>query len=238
MKNKFIIVLIVLFMAIINITPVFASSNTTCTYSAENKVKSNKLIKISNIVKQEDDENKPQATEQYPLLDKIEKKVFNNSFQNEDIYSRLNRLELKVFKTTSNANLVDRVEKLKLAIIPEYSDNLSKNDDNDNDYEYVPTNKIKDVQKIVSALETIELGENYDNESIEDRIARLETKVFNNVSDKDPITERLERLVAIQQAQPSSKEINQNAGTLPQQAFAARAGQIGTIIMILLSLIL
>lgn len=98
--------------------------------------------------------------------------------------------------------------------------------------------KAQEVQKLLNSLETMEFGLNYPQDSIENRIARLETKIFNNVSSNDPTIERLERLVAVQEAQPSSQEINQQAGTLPKKVFTSRVTQIGTIIFILLSLIL
>jgi hypothetical protein len=197
-----------------------------------------KIVPVSNKIQSPNKSNQPKAPEKYPILDEMEKKVFNKTYQKENIYARLDRIENKVFRSKSNASLIDRVENLKAAVLPQRDLNSAQAGNNYSESEQIAPDKADDVKKLLEALETARFGITYDKETLENRIARLETEMFNNVSADDPIIDRLERLVAVQQAQPSSKEINQQAGALPNQAFTNRVTQIGTILFILLSLIL
>lgn len=197
-----------------------------------------KIVPVSNKIQSPNKSNQQKAPEKYPILDEMEKKVFNKTYEKENIYARLDRIENKVFGSKSNASLIDRVENLKVAVLPQHDLNSAQAGNNYSAIEQIAPDKADDVKKLLEALETARFGITYDKETLENRIARLETEMFNNVSADDPIIDRLERLVAVQQAQPSSKEINQQAGALPKQAFTNRVTQIGTILFILLSLIL
>lgn len=68
---------------------------------------------------------KEDSSVNYPIVNNLEQKIFNKDFRSTDINQRLSKLEQNVFKKTYNDDLNSRVDRLKLAIMPQqtaYSD--------------------------------------------------------------------------------------------------------------------
>lgn len=188
--------------------------------SQKQDIQNNNLVNVQNTT--------IKTYENYPIVDEMERKVFQKTFSGESIYNRLDRLEMAIFQTKTNFSLSDRVEKLKVILLAQQR-NINADIDAD---------KAGEAEQLVTALEAQILGTSFQNENLEQRVARLEYSVFNSVSDEEPMLERLERLVSVQQASASSQQINQNAGKLPQQIMMSRIGQIGMLLLLLASLLL
>lgn len=79
-----------------------------------------------------EDTPKADSSVNYPIVNDLENVVFNKEFKNVDINQRLANLEQKVFKKTYGDDLSSRVDRLKMAVMPEQ---IAKHDSSD-DEEY------------------------------------------------------------------------------------------------------
>lgn len=195
---------------------------------------------------------KEDPTVEYPILDKMEEKIFNQAFNGENIYARLDRLETKVYKSVSNEDLNNRVNKLRLSILDSvvdnslaysndydeigtYKDYRQSADSSDKDYIYKsPANTQKDYLSMeLAALEQNILNHSYKNESVANRLNRLETKIFKrNFNDSNE--ERLDRIAAASTAKKSSQLYDNNK----LMRNLATGAQIGGILLMILAMIL
>lgn len=218
---------------------------------------------------------KADSSVNYPTVDNLEKTVFNKTFKNNDINQRLAFLEQKVFKKTYSDDLNSRVDRLKMAIMPERNNNTELNDDSENldapdDIEeqlaqaenyhsklkdfggkpsgygvdipsYNENNSILDNQNenvdfdvAVGALEKKVLKKNYPNDTISNRLLRMEVKIFNSsFTDEDEQT-RFDRIASAYQAKKTSKKYDDNKFA----QHAAAAMQIGAFLLMILAAVL
>ena len=175
------------------------------------------------------DTNLNQASEKsatdYPAVTQLEIKVFHQAFIRENIYARLNRLEGKVFGTIfATENLADRLDRLKGTVESESNDlafdektnTIYSTGNNSN----VPSNS--PINGNLSALEMKVLGQSFDQDLLNQRIDRLERKVFGATQSGMPDNRinRLNSAVGSTFMQPAG-QFNQN------QNFQGNSGMQG-----------
>lgn len=213
----------------------------------------------------------------YPTVDNLEKTVFNKVFKNNDINKRLSNLEQNVFKKTYNDDLNSRVDRLKMAIMPENSNLLSSNSDEESDNLYTPDdvedqlskaesyhNKLKnsggnpsgfganipsynqnnsvlddynsnaDLDVAIGALEKKVLKKNFPNDTISNRLLRMEVKIFNSTFSDDDEQTRFDRIASAYQAKKTSSKYDDNKFS----QHAAAAMQIGAFLLMILAAVL
>ncbi len=166
----------------------------------------------------------------YPAIDKMELSLFNKTYKKDNIYKRLARLEKSAFNKPQAGSLVERTDRLKNKVLGNnkivssynYSNykNYSLSDPNTTNSQYGKKSKkqFSTVQPgnyafssgehfdehLLAEMEKLTFGKSFLSESPQMRLARLEQKLFNNISPNDSLNDRLERVAAVAQAQPSN----------------------------------
>ena len=195
---------------------------------------------------------------EYPAVDELENKVFNNTYKNKDIKERLTLLEEKTFGKSFNDDLSTRVDRLKAQIKPKSFMNnsiaQSSNDFYDGDiipadknyhldrydspqtfdYDYYNKNN-KPVRKInISTIENKILKRAYANDTMTNRLSRLESAMFGTEFYDDSEENRLNRIISAYQAQKSAAKYDSNKFTQNM----ATAMQIGMFVLMVVAMIL
>lgn len=204
------------------------------------------------------------ANIQYPAVDELEERVFNESFTTKDIKERLSALEQKTFGQTFNDDLASRVDRLKAEIRPnslmgngiaqssnDFFDNedvvaLEKNYNLDryespNQFDYDaynaahnPSNPFPFKKANITTVENGILNRSFKNESMENRLSRLENVMFGTEFTQDDNQTRAERIASAYKAQKSASKYDNNKFSQNM----ATAMQIGTLILMVLACIL
>lgn len=210
------------------------------------------------------DEPIADANIQYPAVDELEERVFNKSFTTKDIKERLSALEQKTFGQTFNDDLASRVDRLKAEIRPnslmgngiaqssnDFFDNedvvaLEKNyhldryeSPNQFDYDaynaaHNPSNPFPFKKANITTVENGILNRSFKNESMENRLSRLENVMFGTEFTQDDNQTRAERIASAYKAQKSASKYDNNKFSQNM----ATAMQIGTLILMVLACIL
>lgn len=184
----------------------------------------------------EDDIVQSDGTENYPIIDEIEQKLFMHSTPEKSLHSRIVGIEKKMFnKTFDTEDYYTRVERIKAEY---YNQNppIAQNSYQD-DYDYTAYNDSEpDIQSYYSspqansfrrnrqpfssynsrdeyelaALEEKILHNSYPNESVNERLSRLENKVFETDFFYDDAKVRLDRLASVSKAKKSSNRYDNN----------------------------
>ncbi len=195
----------------------------------------------------------------YPIVDDLEQKVFSKKYNSENIYKRLDRLENKVFSHTNDDNLSNRVNKLRLSVfdslednppIAAYDENYAiadseiesyknlKEDDNSknsyNSYKSHNSSKQEYFNMELKSLEKIVLNNSYDRDDTQNRLSRMENKLFQRNFKNDEENERLERIAAAATAKKTSSQYDNNK----LMKGLATGAQIGGILLMILAMIL
>ena len=191
------------------------------------------------------------VTEEYPVINMMEQKIFGSSFSGQDIYERLNRLELRLFGAVSQKSLSDRMDLLSASVFgqdnPRYeSSSASSSPDSSGGYSAYPqeyqgynASSVNDyLNDLLMKLEEQLLNQTYRYDSPESRVARLETKLFNQTSPGYPINERISRIAAVANAQPSNDLYKDMAQLNNMQNIGQGVGLAAIILMIIASLVL
>lgn len=204
------------------------------------------------------------ANIQYPAVDELEERVFNKSFTTKDIKERLSALEQKTFGQTFSDDLASRVDRLKAEIRPnslmgngiaqssnDFFDNedvvaLEKNyhldryeSPNQFDYDaynaaHNPSNPFSFKKANITTVENGILNRSFKNESMENRLSRLENVMFGTEFTQDDNQTRAERIASAYKAQKSASKYDNNKFSQNM----ATAMQIGTLILMVLACIL
>lgn len=196
----------------------------------------------------------------YPIVNELEKKVFNKEFKTNEINQRLSNLEQKVFKKTYNDDLNARVDRLRVAVMP---DKTFVAEDNDNSQYYEPQDDMKtgaaapddlagvpsynqnnsvlndyqgeaNITVPLSALEKKMLRKSFPDDTVSNRLTRLEMKEFNSTFLDDDEQTRLGRIASAYQAKKTSSKYDGNKFA----QHAATAMQVGAILLMILAAIL
>ena len=191
------------------------------------------------------------STVDYPIVDKMEEKVFKKTYKSENIYKRLDRLETKVFNRTNNDVLNSRVERLSNALLYDNTTNVAKQDSSYLPYpqqlqkntqkysKYSNTNKSgtydeNNLSTQLATLERSQFNNVYLNESIGQRLNRLEQNMLGKTFPQDNAQTRAERLMTVNVAQQNS-HIYDNNKTMRN---VATFSQIGGILLMVLAMFL
>lgn len=204
---------------------------------------------------------KEDSSVQYPIVDKIENQVFGHSFHGENIYARLDRLDKKVFNTTTNDNLSNRVNKLRLAVLDTnnslddiatesvdplsdtYPNSLDDSQDyiaptrtsqNNFTYKSPKTSKNDYLNMELTASEQNVLHQSFESDSIDQRLDRLEARIFKRSFPKDTDTTRIQRISAATLAHKTSQAYDNNK----LMKNLNTGFQIGGILFMILAMIL
>ncbi len=198
-------------------------------------------------------------TVEYPAVDELEMAVFNQKFGNIDIKDRLTKLEKETFGQSFSDDLASRVDRLKAEIKPSsFMDNQIAQSSNDfyeedvipldknyhldryespNRFDYDAYNAAhpKPFKKAnITTVEKSILNRTYKNESIENRLSRLESAMFGTEFSQDDTQTRAERIASAYRAQKSADKYDNNKFSQNM----ATAFQIGTILLMVLACIL
>ncbi len=202
------------------------------------------------------------ANIQYPAVDELEQNVFNQKYPSKDIKQRLSSLEQKIFGKVFEDDLASRVDRLKAEIKPmsfldnqiAQSDNIFFDDDivqldksyhldryespNQFDYDaynarnnrsFFPAKKAN-----ITTVENSVLRRSFQNDTMENRLARLENAMFGTSFTNDDTETRMNRVSSAYKAQKSATKYDSNKFSQNM----ATAMQIGTMILMVLACIL
>ncbi len=214
---------------------------------------------MGEMIAEEAEENTPDNSVEYPILDDvekrltlknnknqtlasrlvaIEKKLFNNSYDKDDYYSRVERIKEKVYGTR---DLIAQGLGPNEVVIPEYdasdSDVWGMDEIMDTDrfsFGNRRRNNRGDVSSKISSLERQLFQSTYPDEENNDRLARLESTVFDTEFYYDDENERVDRLEGALKGQKSANKYDSNKF---QQGLNT-ALQIGAMVLMVLAFIL
>lgn len=207
---------------------------------------------------------KADSSVNYPIVNDLEKRVFKKEFRATEINQRLANLEKNVFKKTYNDDLSSRVERLKLAVMPERVAGETNIDDEENSYipddgitqsqdyyrspdynsripSYNSRNSVLDdyqgdsnIAIPLAALEKKVLKKSFPNDTVSNRLVRLELQVFNSTFVDDDEQTRFDRVASAYQAKKTSKKYDSNKFA----QHTAAAMQVGAILLMILAAVL
>ena len=214
---------------------------------AENEYKTEEIIADSNV--------------QYPAVDEIEIQIFNKVSNNKDIKSRLSALEQKIYGKVYTDDLSSRVDRLKAEIKPKsFMDNAIAQSSNQffdeeelelereyhldrydspskfsyEDYNSSKNNFLTSRKSNLTTVENSILRRTYQNDTTENRLKRLENKMFGTEFSGDDEDTRISRISSAYRAQKNSSKYDSNKFGRNM----ATAMQIGTILLMVLACIL
>lgn len=200
----------------------------------------------------------------YPAVDELEQQVFSQKFQNKDIKERLAGLEQKTFGKAYNDDLASRVDRLKAEIKPySFMDNQIAQSSNSyydaddivplekdyhldryespNQFDYDAYNARNNQKSFlpvkkanITTVENSILRRSFQNDTMENRLARLENAMFGTQFNSDDNQTRVERISSAYKAQKSATRYDSNKFSQNM----ATAVQIGTILLMVLACIL
>lgn len=196
---------------------------------------------------------------QYPAVDELEMNIFKQTFPKKDIKQRISALEEKAFGKSYNDDLANRVDRLKAEIRPQsfMHNNIAQSsnaffDENDviplekdyyldryespNRFDYDAYNAAHRPTKKanINSIENKILKRTYQNDSMEDRLSRLESAMFGTEFPDDSQESRLNRISSAYNALKTSAKYDSNKFSQNM----ATAFQIGTLILMVLACIL
>jgi len=197
----------------------------------------------------------------YPAINELEKLVFNQEYKSKDLNARLAKLEEKTFKTTyANDDFSTRVDRLRAQLKPpSLMDNAVAQSSNDfYDDAPVQLDKNYDLQSYdqggfdydsyneqsnsryapprfnIATAEKSMFRHTYQDDTMENRLARLETSMFGTTFDSDDQQDRLNRIASAYNAQKTAKKYDSNR----LQQHVATGMQIGMFILMILACVL
>jgi len=189
----------------------------------------------------EDDETIAKAEQDmnFTLVNNLEKKVFHYEFKTVDINLRLSALEGQVFKDNYSVDdLNTRIIRLQDAVLykkfPVADTKIVKVPISQQ--QIILVENIKDIDPNIQliSLEKSILKTSYPSSKTTDRLAKLESKVFNSTFADDDEPTRLNRIEGAYQAKGSAKKYSGNRTSQR----AATAIQMGTILLMIIPFLL
>lgn len=205
----------------------------------------------------EDDIVQSDGTENYPIINEIEQKLFMQATPEKSLHSRIVKIEKKLFnKTYETDDYYTRVERIKAEyytqnppIANNYSDDYTAYDSEPDINSYYSSPYTKNFGKPtggassaynstdeyeLAILEQKILKNTYPNDSVNDRLSRLENKVFETDFFYDDAKIRIDRLASVSKAKRSSQHYDNNKFYSKMNT----AMQIGTMLLMILAFVL
>lgn len=209
------------------------------------------------------EESLAESNIQYPAVDEIEMVTFNKISNNKNIKDRLTALEQKIFGKTFTDDLATRVDRLKAEVKPKSIMNnaiaQSSNDFFDDEYgfelerdfhldryespnrfDYDEYNKMNNSSIFgnrkgnLTAVENNVLRRTFQNDTMDNRLSRLENRMFGTEFMEDDEQTRINRITSAYKAQKNSSKYDSNKFARNMTT----AMQIGTILLMMLACIL
>lgn len=199
-----------------------------------------------------------EANIDYPVINELEKSVFNKEYKNLGVKDRLAQLEKKVFtKDYASDDLSTRVDRLREQVRPQgLQQNLANAVDTFHTDGYYPPAIDYDGMTIggtsssfgsdsyglpraskkinLSTVENALYHQNFKNDSMPNRLARVEQSMFGESFDDQDEGTRIGRISSAFNAQKSASKYDSNKFTQNMST----AMQIGTMILMILACIL
>ena len=192
------------------------------------------------------------ANVDYPSVNELEQQIFKQQFKNQDLNSRLAKLEKEALGQTFETDAFSsRVERLQAKIKPEslmenkiaqdegsipldkdYS--LSGYEPPEFDYDAYNARHQKPAKVNLASVEKSILRQSFNNDDINNRLARLESTMFGTTFDSDTQEDRLRRISSAYKAQKTASRYDSNKFSQNM----ATAMQIGTILLMILACVL
>ncbi len=165
------------------------------------------------------------STVRYPALDRVETKLFSKTFDKSGLNSRIVKIEKHLFnKTFENEDYNTRVERIKNNVFQE--DYKLASESGYEDVPYYSSNDLSGFNR--------NLYNGYGRSGFSDRLAALENRMLGGEYDFDTEEERLNRLDGAYKAQKSIKKYDSNRF---QQGLST-AMQVGAMILMMLCMVL
>lgn len=199
------------------------------------------------------------ANVDYPSINELEKQVFKQEFKNKDLNSRLASLEEKSLgKTYADDDFSSRVERLQAKIKPKsFMDNSIAQSSNDYfdgdaipldknyrldryeapdfDYDAYNARNSRQPQRVnLASVEKSIFKRSFAQESMDNRLSRLESTMFGTTFNSNSEQERIDRISSAYKAQKTASKYDSNKFSQNM----ATAVQIGTLILMVLACIL
>lgn len=170
----------------------------------------------------------------YPRVTALENAILGKSFVNEDLGARLARMEAKAFGTAStNPDLGARTDALQNYAEQKLHKKLFKVDntemDTSADDDGGQSVDMTTDYPHVDALEKAILGQAYRDDSLEDRLARMEAKAFGHASTKIDLSERTDALEKFAEKNLGMKPFDNTAEVTNGQAPKAKGGFLNSL---------
>lgn len=192
----------------------------------------------------------------YPAVVAMEQKVFQRIFEQDSIETRLSRLEQRVLGQPQNGSLQERTDQLRLMVLGDTgtgdpAGSMSHSNPGNADGIALPDpNAISaDLLQALPPVEKRILRQTFPQDSVESRISRLETKLFNATAPEMSLEDRFYRIVSVANAKRSGRQeqayYNYPNGAQPGGAYGRYGQQTGgsmnvfgsMLLMLLMSLI-
>ncbi len=149
---------------------------------------------------------------EYPSVLAMEQRLFSKTYPTEPIESRLARIENRVLGSTQAGSLQERTDQLRLMVLGDTGSGGSEAMANDNSYSSAsaPSGSVSAAASadMIQALPKVEkriLGRNYTGDTVENRLSRIETKLFNSTAPEMSPDDRFYRIVSVANAQRSGQ---------------------------------
>lgn len=197
---------------------------------------------------------------EYPVVGVMEEKVFRRTFQQESVENRLSRLESRILGSPQKGSLQERTDQLRIVVLGDTtggstpgndaSRQIASSDEEEDSSGMTSAPTYQDPQQaesdILQALPAIEkkiLKRTFPQESVSDRLSRLEMKLFNTPAPELSPEDRFYRIVSVANAKSYSRRENAYGG--PSSGSGSSSGGGGSsmgawgsmLLMILMSLI-
>lgn len=197
----------------------------------------------------------------YPAVSAMEQRVFGQTFESEVLANRLGRLESRVLGQVQTGTLQERTDQLRLVVLgdagtgDDYGANQSRAyadpsgsgapyPGTSGEPRYVDNASHADMLRALPLVEKKVLRNTFPQDSIENRLSRLEMRLFNATASEMPPEDRLYRIVGVVNAKGPDRNYNAygsggpSGGSYPPPSAGASIGPLGSmLLMILMSLL-
>lgn len=165
----------------------------------------------------------------YPTVTAMENQVLQQTFEQEPLEKRLIRLEQRVYGRSQVGSLQDRSDRLQETVLGNNTASQPLASASSTVSSYTPSmgsssssspsgNPGQISAELLQALPAVEqriLHQSFPNDSVENRLSRLETRLFNAPAPEMAPEDRLYRIVSVANAQQSSRSEQALRGGFP-----------------------
>lgn len=196
---------------------------------------------------------KPQLPEaddtEYPAISALEAKVFGEPSEDLPVEARLDQLELKVMGHMQRGSLQERTDQLRMMVLGDTDGGLgnatsqqtgdqsnpmpSSSSGGASSISDLSPSEQADLAQALLATENRILHQTYPQDTLDNRLSRLEMNLFNQPAPEMAPQDRLYRIAGVVSAQKSAKNEQMFPGAGPRRG-AGGAMTFGNILLMLL----